>query len=58
MVSHFAGLGVNGLWPGVVRASGGVFAVFGLRHVASQVVGRRLDLRRAGVPVFDGTEMP
>ena len=37
---------------------GGVFAVPGLGHGASRGVGRWLDLERAGVPVFDGTDMP
>ena len=47
-MSHFAGLGLYGLLPGVVRASGGVFAVFGLGHGASRAVGRWLNLGRAG----------
>ena len=47
-MSHFAGLGVNGLRPGVVRASGGVFAVLGLGHGASRAVGRGWICGRAG----------
>ena len=57
-VSHFAGLGLYGLRPGVVRASGCAFAVPGLGHGASRSVGRWLDLGRAGTSVFDGTNMP
>ena len=56
MVSHFAGLEVYGLRPGVVQASERVLAVPGLGHGASRSVGRWLDLGRAGVPVFDGRE--
>ena len=48
MVSHFAGSGVYGLRPGVVRASGCAFAVFGLGHGPSWSVGRWLKLERAG----------
>ena len=55
-VSHLAGLGVNGLRPGVVRASGGVFAVPGPGHGASRSVCLGLDLGRAATPVFDGNE--
>ena len=47
-VSHFAGLGVYGLWPGVERASGCAFAMSGLGHGASRAVGRGLDLGRSG----------
>ena len=57
-VSHFAGLGVYGLRPGVVWASGYAFAMPGPGHGASRAVGRWLDLGRTGVPVFDGTDMP
>ena len=39
-VSHGVGLVPDGLGPGVVLASGGVFAVFGLGHGASRAVGR------------------
>ena len=38
-MSHFAGLGVNGLRPGVVRPSGGVFAVPGLGPRGLSVAG-------------------
>ena len=57
-MSHFAVLGLHGLRPGVVRASGGVLAVLGLGDGASGSVGPWLDLGRAGTPVFDGTDMP
>ena len=40
MVSHGGGLGLDGLGPGAVLASVGVFAVFGLGHSASRAVGR------------------
>ena len=56
MVSHFAGLGVYGLRPGAVRASGGVFAVFGLEHGASRAVDRGLDLRARGSAGINGRE--
>ena len=48
MVSHFAASGVYAPRPGVVRASGGVFAVPGLGHGVSRAVGRWLDLGRTG----------
>ena len=56
-VSHFAGLGLHGLRPGVVRASGCAFTVPGL----GQVPRGPLVVVRFGAhvsPVFDGTEMP
>ena len=43
MVSHGAGLGLDGPGHGAVLASGSVFAVFGLGHGASRSVGRGLD---------------
>ena len=58
MVSHFAGLEVNGPRPGVVRVSGRAFAALGLGHSASRAVGRWLDLGRTSAPVFDGRGTP
>ena len=48
MVSHGAGLGLDGLRLGAVRASVGVIAVFGLGHGASRAVGRGWICGRTG----------